>query len=456
MFNKLRRKMLWFYMLTISSVMLAAFVTIYVITNIYIQNDIDQRIYHVSRSWNSWAQTMYRDEESPEERETRQNLFLDIGNPFVLTLTPRWQEGDDRVVDDQGKVACDVKIKFYYDDNDNDVEYEDYEYREAAAQAWIQEKGTVTLGERKWKFGLYPGEQRSIVKLWGPSPDPDSEEYWYYNVVFVDITDSNTILVRLFATFIIVGALMLIILFVICSIFARRSIRPLEESWNKQKQFVTDASHELKTPIAIVTSNLDAIEASGDETVESQQEWFGYIRAELKRLSTLISDLLYLAKSGDIMQQENRLPFDFGATVETAVTSMEAMIYEKGISLDTRVEEGVFVAGDEAKLKQAVLVLLDNAAKYTPEKGKIMIILTEDKGEAVFQVQNTGDGISREDLPKIFDRFYRPDSSRSHETGGYGLGLSIAKAIVERAGGAISAQSDAKVTMFRIGLKLYK
>jgi signal transduction histidine kinase len=245
---------------------------------------------------------------------------------------------------------------------------------------------------------------------------------------------------------------MLAVLFAISSYFAKRSVRPIEESWKKQKQFVADASHELKTPIAIIGSNMDAILASGEETVDSQKEWFGYMRTELTRLNTLIGDLLYLAKSEDSKQGEP-LPFDLNVTVEKAIASMEAMIYEKTIDLETHIEKNVLLKGDEEKIKQAALILLDNAAKYTSENGKITVILKKLKGQAILQVQNTGSEIPQEDLSKIFDRFYRPDASRSQDSGGYGLGLSIAKTIVERSGGTISAQSISGINTFTIELK---
>lgn len=241
------------------------------------------------------------------------------------------------------------------------------------------------------------------------------------------------------------------VVFLLSLCFANLSIRPIEESTKRQKQFVAGASHELKTPLAIISANMDAIEASGEETVNSQKEWISSIRSEVSRMGRLVGDLLYLAKAEDA--KEKLMTFDLSIVCETAVASMEAIMYEKNRRLSTEIEKDVSVRGDMERIKQAVLILLDNAAKYTDENGDIHVTLQKLKQHAIFRVKNTGKGIPPEDVPRIFDRFYRPDSSRSKDSGGFGLGLSIAKSIVERAGGKISAQSNLGLTTFSIALK---
>ena len=244
---------------------------------------------------------------------------------------------------------------------------------------------------------------------------------------------------------------MLFILFGVSFYFANRSIRPIEESWQKQKQFVADASHELKTPLAIIGANADALLANGEETINSQKKWLDYIKAEAGRMGKLINDMLYLAKVEDT--DETQLPIDFSNAVRDVIASLEAVIFEKGIQLTQHIEPRIIVRGNEEKIKQAVLILLDNSIKYTGDLGDVAITLKRFRNQAVLSIQNSGESIPADRLPKIFDRFYRCDPSRTKETGGFGLGLSIARAIIERSGGCIYAQSSDSGTTFTIELK---
>jgi len=274
-------------------------------------------------------------------------------------------------------------------------------------------------------------------------------------IVFLDITNSTNILRTLIITLICVGATVLLLLLWISYRFAVRAVRPIEENYNKQKQFIADASHELKTPISVVSANIDAITSSGAETVDSQSEWFGYIKVELARMSRLVNDLLYLAKSENV-RKADVMPFNLSADCEKICASMEALFYEKKKILETEIEGNITIVADEEKIMQVLHVLLDNAGKYTPEGGSIKVKLTRNKNWAILQVINSGETIPESDLPKIFDRFYRADASRSTQTGGSGLGLSIAATIVEQFGGFICAQSSQGLTTFEVKLHSQK
>ena len=287
----------------------------------------------------------------------------------------------------------------------------------------------------------------------GESNPPTPLNAQYKHIVFLDVTNNARVLRELLITLTCVGVAVLFILFLVSYRFSVRAIRPIEEGYNKQKQFVADASHELRTPLAIIGANIDAIETNDKDSVESQKEWFGYIRSELKRTGRLVDDLLYLAKAEDFRPSDN-LFIDLSLECETACAAMEAVLYEGGVSLGTKIETNVFVAADGEKIKQVLYILLDNAGKYTPRGGHIDISLLREQDRAVVRVTNTGKGIAADDLPKVFDRFYRPDASRSQETGGFGLGLSIAKTIMERSGGEISVESVPGYTTFTVRLKL--
>ena len=271
-------------------------------------------------------------------------------------------------------------------------------------------------------------------------------------LAFLDITDSSKTLTQLLITFVLVGIAMLFILFGVSSYFANHSIRPIEDNWDKQKQFVADASHELKTPLAIISANTDALLANGEETVNSQKKWIDYIQSEARRMGKLVNDMLYLAKVEDTY--EDQMPFDLSNAVVDVIASVEALVFEKGIHLTQTIEPSLIVKGDSEKIKQAFLILLDNATKYTPKYGWVDISLKRSRNLAVCSVQNSGEGIPPDKLPRVFDRFYRSDPSRSQETGGYGLGLSIARTIVERSGGSISAESTERSNTFTFMLKI--
>ena len=423
MLRKLRNKMLIVNMALLSFVMIVSFSVIYAITYSNTQAE-NQRKLEMAPGFSTIGEPGAA-QGSGEKTIHTSGIAAGYTPSFVLT------------VDNNGRL---IEIASFLDLSNET-------YQEAYEKAWTgkQSAGKMTLADRKWQYAV---TQTNMIT----QNNGRISEQKYWQIVFLDITDTEASLTQLLITFAFVGLGMLVVLFLISYWFSNRAIQPIEESWQKQKQFVADASHELKTPIAVISANMDAIEASGEETVNSQKEWLSYIRAELGRMGKLTGDMLYLAKTEDT--KEELLTFDFGFTCETVVASIEALLYDKNIKLHTDIEKNVPVRGDMERIKQAVFILLDNASKYTNENGEITVTLKKSKGHAVFSVKNTGKGIRPDDLPKIFDRFYRPDSSRSEESGGYGLGLSIAKTIVERAGGEITAQSVIGLTTFTIALKL--
>ncbi len=297
----------------------------------------------------------------------------------------------------------------------------------------------ITLGEKKWLYDKTSLNNPIVVKeIWQKnSINADS----IYQVVFLDVTESANTLRELLMTLIFVAIIMLFIIFIISLYFANRAIKPISIVWYKQKQFVADASHELKTPISIINANSDALLSNMNETIESQKKWIDYIKIETDRMGKLVSDLLYLAKAEDADIKLQTCIFDISRAVEDVILSMEAIIFEKGITLSHEIEQNVIIKGDEEKIKQLVMILFDNAVKYTNEKGSIDIMLKKTKHQVMFSIKNSGEGIQKKDLSKVFDRFYRANQARTYENGSYGLGLSIAKAIVESMGGKINVES---------------
>jgi signal transduction histidine kinase len=216
---------------------------------------------------------------------------------------------------------------------------------------------------------------------------------------------------------------------------------PVQEAFEKQKQFVADASHELKTPLAVINTNVDVLLSNGEDTINNQSKWLNYIKSESERMTKLTNDLLYLTQMD---YSDNKLIFtklNLSESVESIILAMEAVIYEHNLSLNYDVEPELIAYGNDEQIRQVVMILLDNAIKYTNQKGSISVTLKRQNSDIMLSVSNTGEGIHQEHLKKIFDRFYRTDKSRSRRLGGYGLGLSIAKAIIDQHKGKIYAES---------------
>lgn len=230
---------------------------------------------------------------------------------------------------------------------------------------------------------------------------------------------------------------------------AERSVRPVEEAFETQKQFIADAGHELKTPISVVAANADALAGEiGDN------KWLGYIKYETQRMARLINDLLYLAKNdaGRVPMMYSDL--DLSRVVEAAVLPFESIVFEQEKHLELEIQEEVQWIGDRGGISQVVVILLDNAIKNSPAGARIRVSLSMEanrRGQGKFgkthshpvvTVYNQGDGLSQEEMRQVFKRFYRSDSSRARETGGCGLGLSIAQAIAQAHNGSIVVEGQ--------------
>ena len=247
---------------------------------------------------------------------------------------------------------------------------------------------------------------------------------------------------NLLKVFLTVGSISLVLLFYISVYLTNKTIKPIKESFEKQKQFIADASHELKTPLAIIRTNTSVIISNKDKTVESQIKWVNYISNQVDRMAKLIDDMLSLTKLDSNKVMEEKSSFNFSKVLDSILLGFEAVVFENDIILETEIQENVNLKANKEEIKKLCSILLDNALKYTNSSGKIDVILYEEKNKVYLKVKNTGDGIKKEDLERIFERFYRADTSRSRETGGYGLGLSIAKSIVDSHNGRIYAESD--------------
>ena len=228
-----------------------------------------------------------------------------------------------------------------------------------------------------------------------------------------------------------IGLFSIIISIVLSSFLAKKSLEPVKQSYERQKEFVADASHELRTPLTIIKSNLEVLSLKQNETIAENKKWFDNIDSETLVMTKLVQDLLTLAKMDSNQLSANMEVVNLSLLVEKICEKMSFLAIEKSIDLQSIIADDVFVKGDNDRLEQLFVILIENAIKYTPEGGEIQVNLMTTSDKAFVSVKDTGVGISEEDKDKIFERFYRVDKVRSREQGGVGLGLSIAKWIID-------------------------
>ena len=297
----------------------------------------------------------------------------------------------------------------------------------------IYSDGELTeIAEDILEKGLSSGQRGQLLFQVAQKPG-------YVLVAFMDNTVTDNSMQTLLRYVLIVGAAAIAVMFVLSLFLARRIIRPLEENDRRQKQFVSDASHELKTPVAVIGANAEMLSRELGEN-----EWLANIRYENDRMGELVGQLLNLsrAENADVPME----PADFSRIVTGEVLAFDSLAFEKGKTIRSDIGEGVQLTGAPAQLTQLVSVLLDNAVSHSTGE-EIEVSLTQQGHRAVLRVQNEGEEIPAEKLEHLFDRFYQADEARSSEGRHYGLGLSIAKAVAERHGGSIDASChDGKVT----------
>lgn len=263
--------------------------------------------------------------------------------------------------------------------------------------------------------------------------------------VYKSIELERNLLNNLITTFLFVGLISIIILGIISYMIAGRSLVPIKKSWKHQKEFVADASHELRTPLTVIQTNLDVALSDEEGTIKENYEWINNAYTECDKMSKLINDLLLLAKIDSKQINLNVKNFNISNLSNEVLNVMKPLINNKDLILENKISKNININGDEDRIRQLMIILLDNAIKYTPEKGKIKIDIYESKSELNIVIKDTGIGLSEKDIDNIFNRFYRVDKARSRDEGGTGLGLSIAKWIVDVHCGSIRLESKLNV-----------
>jgi len=260
-----------------------------------------------------------------------------------------------------------------------------------------------------------------------------------------------------------VGQYITTILYAIGMVFAgswllsKAAIRPIQAAWQKQLDFTADASHELRTPIAVIQTNLELVMDSPEETVGSQMKWLKNIEAENIRMAKLVEDLLTLSRADTNQQNLEKETFMLDEAVSEAIIPLEPTANRKNITLESNVSSNIAFHGDRKRIKQLIVVLVDNALNYTDGPGTVSVSLTRCEKTIRLTVSDTGHGMEAEHLEKIFDRFYRVTKTRNLNQDGSGLGLSIAKWIVQEHGGTIEVESSPGCgTTFTVFFRLEK
>ena len=265
-------------------------------------------------------------------------------------------------------------------------------------------------------------------------------------IAFTDTYLEYTSLRTLLSACSLVGSVALVVLFLCSYLLSGVVTKPVGAAWAQQEQFLSDASHELKTPLTVILSSTELLEQGA---APEQRQYVDNIRAESRRMKHLVEDMLTLSR---VERGDTRLPdttADLSDAAANVALRFEPVAYEAGHTLSYDIAPGLLVRGDGQKLEQAVAVLLDNAVKYAAPHTEIRLDAVRQGKNACLWVENQGDAIPADKLPHIFDRFYRADASRTNGDS-FGLGLPIAKAIVEAHRGAIRCESGGGVTRFTI------
>lgn len=427
MFKKLRNRILIINMLILSAVILSSFTVIYIMTARNINSNINKkidRLLNMSKHSKTDFPVPNVNFEIPLRENNRAENEKKAPPPDLMSGIYFQSDYDGNITSKSSLVELDGKFET---DNIFTLVQKD------------KPNGIIVTDDGRWKYMLR--ETRRGADIDG------------YQLAFIEISAEHNILLQLVMSLSILGICLIGVILAISLFFANRSIKPVEESYNRQKQFVADASHELKTPLTTINTNVDVLLSHPEHTIGEEKKWLDYIKSESVRMTKLTNDLLYLTRldyndKNEILKSRA----SFSEAVWSVILGMDAVMFEKGIAADEDIEDEIYVNGNIEQLKQLVMILLDNAIKYTPCDGHIVISLKEINKKAVFKVENTGSGIDKESMKHIFDRFYRSDKSRARDTGGYGLGLAIAKAITDTHGGTITAESKNGITVFTVSI----
>ncbi|MCI9015835.1 MAG: HAMP domain-containing histidine kinase [Clostridia bacterium] len=237
----------------------------------------------------------------------------------------------------------------------------------------------------------------------------------------------------------------LIIIYIISKKVSKIIVKPVEETFEKQKQFISDASHELKTPLAVIEANADVLESE-----IGSNKWMSYIQNEIESMNKLINELLILAKVENIDNIKEYEQLNISKEIQIILSMFESIAYEKQVTIKSNIQQNIIINANKEDIEHIICILTDNAIKHTDIKKEVIIELSKEKNEIILQVKNMGEPIPETEKEKIFERFYRIDKSRNRVEKRYGLGLAIAKSIVKKYNGKIEVLYKNNFTIFKV------
>lgn len=401
MFQNLKKKFISMNMIIISIIMFLSFATIYIINYGSVIDDHWNRLEKISL-----------DDVKPNNLPHIANIidFRDNGTNFKILV--------DKTYSIQSVFSIlDLESEYYQDIITMVAQDEKY-------------KGYVEVNSIKWMYSKISTDGNYLIS-------------------FIDVTSAFKQLDTLLITLVVIWLLMLIIVYKVSVYFSSNAIKPIEDAFSRQTTFISDASHELKTPLAIMSANMDIVLSNENKTIKSQKKWLSYARNEISSMNNLISQLLNLITSNTeqlTIKKEN-----LSTLLSDILLSMEVIMYEKDIQLKTSLDDNIYKEIDIEKIKQVIIILIDNAIKYTDSKGIIKVNLYKEKHNVILDVINTGVVIDKNDIQYIFDRLYKCDKARTNNNS-FGLGLSIAKQILDKHKFNISVTSLDEFTRFRINM----
>ena len=398
MIDKLRKRIFWIIQISLSIIILGVII---IFTNFSYKNTITSSTMFIDRLD---GRNEIRGEKPKELSETKNN-----DDPFVVNI--------------------DGVYKFEINSNSNIIRESDNVTNEVRQYALeISNKSS-----EEGYVGNYIYKTRKVGN--------DNKE--------ITLMENENAINRLKTTIIfaiVIGFIGIIIIYIIARKIAQVIVKPVEETFEKQKQFISDASHELKTPLAVIEANADVL---GNKIGENK--WIEYIQNEVQSMNKLVNDLLTLARIGNTNTVNNQ-KFNLSKEVQMAVAVFESIIFENKIDLETNINENIEFTGDKDDIKHIISILLDNAIKHTAETKKIIVNVEKEKNEIKIEVKNQGEEIPKEEQSKIFERFYRIDKSRNRNEKRYGLGLPIAKELVGKYKGTIMVSCKEGFTSFIVKL----
>lgn len=426
MFNKTRRKIVFTVVLSLLALMAVTLTTIYVSNRIALERESKEMLKtYVER---------YTLEEPPLEP-------IESGKPDVRPKDlPGFPDNQTAVRDERrGKNEPQFQLSTFYS----------VAYSKSGEVLKVSNGNAALLDEEELlkkassilKGGRISGKAGSITYL-----VEERDEYTLVAMIDGTIGDNNqSLLIR---QMLIIGSAAMVVLFVISIFIARRIVRPLEENDKRQKRFVSDAGHELKTPIAVISANSEILKRQlGDN------EWLLNIDYENERMSDLVKQLLILSRTENEGFEKETV--DFSRLTGGEALPFESLAFEKGKQIESDIESGIFVEGNLNQLRQLVSILLDNALSHGSGE-TIALSLKKERHLAVLTVSNDAQELSDEQLAHLFDRFYRTDEARTESKAHYGLGLSIAQAITKAHGGQICAEYKNPKAIFTVTLPIKK